>query len=82
MSASEQKSLCGPFQRMLGFPAAFHLTLTDVIATGFHGQILWGFLFLALVLWSGEPSMGQGPLTPQCGSLQLRPPFPILNHLH
>lgn len=57
------KLLCGPFKRILGFLAAFHLTQTHGIPTDFHSQILWESLLPALVFWVWEPSIGLGPFT-------------------
>lgn len=56
LGASE--SMGRPFERMLRFPAAFHLNLDGWILTGFHSHVLWVLLFLALVLWAREPSVG------------------------
>lgn len=55
------ESVSRPFKRMLRFPAAFHLNLDGWILTSFHSHMLWVLLFLALVLWAKEPSVGLGP---------------------
>lgn len=34
----------------------------DAIFIGFHNQMLWGLLYLALVAWSGDPGVGLDPL--------------------
>lgn len=55
MSVWEGKILStGPFKRIPGFPALFHLTWLDGIPADFHSQILCRLLFLALVLRLGN----------------------------
>ena len=49
----ESKSVLGLFQRMPGSTAV--LSHLSGIPADFHSQKLWGFLFLALVLWPEEP---------------------------
>lgn len=63
---SEQLSLCaGPLRGHLGLqqPSVSH----NPIPADFHSQILWGFLFLALMLWAEETGVGLRSLTPQGG---------------
>lgn len=50
---------------------SFH---SDGIPADFYNQILWGLLFLALVLWAEELNMGLEPLVPQQGPPQLSYP--------
>ena len=50
------------------------LSLVDRISTDFLSQVLCGCLFLALVLWDGEPGLELIPHTSQGGFLQLRHP--------
>ena len=45
-------------------------------------QMLWGCLFLGLVLWAGEPSVGLRPHTPWGEPLQLRYPSEISAAAH
>ena len=54
------------------------LNLADRIPADFQSQILWGHLFLALVLWSGEPGLGLRPHDSQGDLQQLRHPARIL----
>ena len=46
-------------------PADSYLSLKDRNPTAFHNQMLCGYLFPALVLWTGEPSLGFRPHTYQ-----------------
>ena len=54
------ESVYGPFKRN-----AFRLTEMNRTLIDFHSQMLWGFLFPALVLQDEELCMGLGPLIPQ-----------------
>lgn len=47
---------------MLGFLGTFLLTQMERISADFYSQIFERFLFLALVLCAGEPSVGLDPL--------------------
>lgn len=66
---ANEKSVCGPFKKTPGFPAALCLTQTDGISTDFHSQMLQGLLFLALVLQDGDPGVRLGTLIFQGKSL-------------
>lgn len=63
-------SVCKPFKRSPGFPAAFHFTGMDGILAYFHRQMLWELLFLALVLQAGKPGLGLRLLSALGGYLQ------------
>lgn len=57
-----RESIRRPFKRTPEFPATFCLTSTDGTPADLHSQMLWGFVFLILVLQTGEPGVGLGPL--------------------
>lgn len=48
---------------MPGFLVDSFLSLADRVPTDFHSQALRGPLFLAWVLWTGEPGVGLLVLT-------------------
>lgn len=57
------KSISGPLKRSASVSSIIPSHL-DAFSACFHSQMLWGFLFLAPVLWVGKPGMGVGPLVP------------------
>lgn len=67
------------FNRVPGFLANCCLSLVVRIATDFHSHILFGLVFLAQVLWAGDPTMGLRTLALKEGSLQLRDPSRLLS---
>ena len=50
-----------PQEELLRAPVA---SSTDSTPTGFHSQVLWGLIFLALESWAGGPGVGLGLLAP------------------
>lgn len=64
----------GPFERTPGFLASFCLPRTDGIPVDFHSQMLWGRLFLTLVLRAAELGVELGPFALHGGPLQ--PKYP------
>ena len=68
----EQQFAYCPFKRTPMVPATFCLNRVDGIPADFHCQMLYGLLFLILVFWAKESSMGLTPLAPQRQHLQLR----------
>ena len=64
MSPSASKSTLGSLKRNVcdsSRPSSHSTT----ISAGFHNQISWGLLFIALETWAGEPGLGPGPFTLQ-----------------
>ena len=67
------------FKKTSVFPEVLCLTQMDGITIDFHSQILWGLLFLVLVLWAQEPSVDLGPLASQGGTTAAKISLPIFN---
>lgn len=72
----------GPFKRTPGFLASFCLPWTDGLPVDFHSQILWGLLFLTLVLRAAELGVELGPLALHGGPLQPKYPSQFSTATH
>ena len=60
--------LCAPFKNEVSISPS-PVGLLQLSPAGFQSQMLWGFIFLVLDPWAGEPDMGLRTLTPVRESL-------------
>ena len=72
VSLSASKAGHGPFKKKVSASRS-PPSHSAANSAGFHSQSLWGFFFLALESWAGEPSVQPGPLALQVGEGILQP---------
>ena len=81
VSGCERDFVHWPFKSVPVSLTDLNVFLVNRIPAVFHSQILCGHLFLGLMLWAGDPSLGLRPHTSQRGTpcswdiCRLLPPF-------
>ena len=65
----------GPQEELLRAPVP---SSTDSTPTGFHSQVLWGLIFLALESWAGGPEVDVALFTPEISLWNFYPPYVVV----